>query len=137
MLRKEQSTVLQNNEKDIIYVSDRVGLDLSSVLTAEGEEWQEGEVVRGVQYKTPEGTDRVACAALTIVCDGMYSNLRSKLSRPRIQHPSFFVGLLLRGCSLPHANYGHVVLARPSPILFYPISSTEVSLHFSKISQEL
>ncbi|PNH02071.1 Squalene monooxygenase, partial [Tetrabaena socialis] len=43
-----------------------------------------------------------------------------------IAHPSFFVGLLLRNCQLPVANHGHVVLARPSPILFYPISSTEV-----------
>ena len=42
------------------------------------------------------------------------------------RHPSYFVGLLLRGTSLPYANFGHVVLAKPSPILFYPISSTEV-----------
>ena len=49
------------------------------------------------------------------------------LSEPRIQHPSHFVGLLLRGAGLPWPNYGHVVLAKPSPILFYPISSTEVS----------
>ena len=92
----------------------------------------EGEAVHGVLYKSGDGKQRVAKAALTIVCDGMHSNLRSKLSQPKIQHPSFFVGLLLRNCSLPHANYGHVVLARPSPILFYPISSTEVrGLHRS------
>ena len=46
--------------------------------------------------------------------------------RAQIAHPSFFVGLLLRGAVLPYSNYGHVVLAQPSPILFYPISSTEV-----------
>ncbi len=57
----------------------------------------------------------------------MYSGLRKKLSAPRITHPSYFVGLLLRGCSLPHPNFGHVVLAKPSPILFYPISSHEAS----------
>ncbi len=56
----------------------------------------------------------------------MYSGLRKNLSAPRISHPSYFVGLLLRGCLLPHPNFGHVVLAKPSPILFYPISSTEV-----------
>ena len=56
-----------------------------------------------------------------------------KLSAPSIHHPSFFVGLILRGCSLPWPNYGHVVLARPSPILFYPISSTEVgTLHLTQ-----
>lgn len=39
--------------------------------------------------------------------------------------PSCFVGLLLENCDLPHVNHGHVVLADPSPILFYKISSTE------------
>jgi squalene monooxygenase len=91
-----------------------------------GEEWMDGEAVQGVAYKSSDGTTRVAKANLTIVCDGMYSNLRSKLSQPKIKHPSFFVGLLLRNCSLTHPNFGHVVLAKPSPILFYPISSTEV-----------
>jgi hypothetical protein len=32
----------------------------------------------------------------------------------------------LENCQLPHPNHGHVILANPSPILFYPISSTEV-----------
>lgn len=36
------------------------------------------------------------------------------------------MGLILENCQLPFANHGHVVLADPSPILFYPISSTEV-----------
>ena len=82
-----------------------------------------------MQYKCSlDGAIRSASAALTLVCDGMYSSLRAKLSSPDIQHPSYFVGLLLRSCSLPWPNYGHVILARPSPILFYPISSTEVCL---------
>ena len=80
----------------------------------------------GVLYRTSDGNDHVAAASLTIVCEGMYSNLRSKLIQPQIQQPSYFVGLLLKGCSLPHANHGHVVLAKPAPILFYPISSVEV-----------
>lgn len=40
--------------------------------------------------------------------------------------PSYFVGLVLENCELPFANHGHVILADPSPILCYPISSTEV-----------
>lgn len=40
--------------------------------------------------------------------------------------PSCFVGLVLENCKLPVPNHGHVILADPSPILFYPISSTEV-----------
>jgi len=78
-------------------------------------------------------TTRVARAHLTVVCDGMHSTFRRSLVVPdapggkvTVRHPSFFVGVILRGVALPHPNHGHVVLARPSPILFYPISSTEV-----------
>lgn len=57
----------------------------------------------------------------------MYSTFRTKLAAPpKINHPSFFVGLKLKDTVLPHPNHGHVVLAKPSPILFYPISSHEV-----------
>ena len=37
----------------------------------------DGEAVQGVAYKASDGETRVAKANLTIVCDGMYSNLRS------------------------------------------------------------
>ncbi|EEF40286.1 conserved hypothetical protein [Ricinus communis] len=40
--------------------------------------------------------------------------------------PSCFVALVLENCDLPYASHGHVIPADPSPILFYPISSTEV-----------
>lgn len=39
---------------------------------------------------------------------------------------SQFYGLILRDLELPFPSHGHVVLAEPSPVLFYPISSTEV-----------
>jgi len=83
--------------------------------------------VRGVSYRSAcDGQQRVARAHLTIVCDGMYSNLRSKLSTPQIEAPSYFVGLILKNATLPAPSHGHVVLGVPSPVLFYPISSTEV-----------
>ena len=44
----------------------------------------------------------------------------------QVDIPSCFVGLVLENCELPYANHGHVILGDPSPILFYPISSTEV-----------
>nr|QEV81980.1 Squalene monooxygenase [Prunella vulgaris] len=82
--------------------------------------------VRGVQYKTKQGEVITAYAPLTIVCDGCFSNLRRSLCSPQVDNPSCFVGLILENCDLPHANHGHVVLGDPSPILFYPISSTEI-----------
>uniref|UniRef100_I1P953 squalene monooxygenase n=2 Tax=Oryza glaberrima TaxID=4538 RepID=I1P953_ORYGL len=87
---------------------------------------EEDGTVKGVKYKTKSGEELKAYAPLTIVCDGCFSNLRRALCSPKVDVPSCFVGLVLENCQLPHANHGHVVLANPSPILFYPISSTEV-----------
>ncbi|XP_074338828.1 squalene monooxygenase SE1-like [Apium graveolens] len=82
--------------------------------------------VKGVQYKTKGGQDLTAYAPLTIVCDGCFSNLRRSLCNPRVEVPSCFVALILKDCELPYPNHGHVLLANPSPILLYRISSTEI-----------
>ncbi|KAL3685737.1 hypothetical protein R1sor_003759 [Riccia sorocarpa] len=87
---------------------------------------EEDGVVKGVRYRTPDGVEFKVQAPLTFVCDGCFSNLRRNLCDPQVDVPSCFVGLVLEKCELPHAKHGHVVLADPSPILFYPISSTEV-----------
>ncbi|MBA0560968.1 hypothetical protein Golob_017835, partial [Gossypium lobatum] len=73
-----------------------------------------------------DGQELRAYAPLTIVCDGCFSNLRRSLCNPKVDVPSCFVGLVLENCKLPFPNHGHVILADPSPILFYLISSTEV-----------
>jgi squalene monooxygenase len=96
-----------------------------ALVNPQGGDWKEGEVVAGAKYRA-DGNEFVSSAHLTVVCDGMYSALRSKLSKPDLRFPSFFVGLLLKDAKLPHSNYGHVVLANPSPVLFYPVSSTEI-----------
>ncbi|WCJ25119.1 squalene epoxidase 2 [Euphorbia peplus] len=82
--------------------------------------------VKGVNYRTRNGQDLTAYAPLTIVCDGCFSNLRRSLCNPKVEIPSCFVALILENCDLPYANHGHVILANPSPILCYPISSTEI-----------
>ncbi|XP_065872443.1 squalene monooxygenase SE1-like isoform X1 [Euphorbia lathyris] len=82
--------------------------------------------VKGVNYRTRNGQELTAYAPLTIVCDGCFSNLRRSLCNPKVDIPSCFVALVLENCDLPFANHGHVILADLSPILFYPISSTEV-----------
>ncbi|KVH93408.1 Aromatic-ring hydroxylase-like protein [Cynara cardunculus var. scolymus] len=82
--------------------------------------------VEGVCYKSKDGQVMTAYAPLTIVCDGCFSNLRRSLCKPKVDVPSCFVGLVLENVDLPYANHGHVILADPSPILFYPISNTEV-----------
>ncbi|KAL6993898.1 Squalene epoxidase 1 [Sarracenia purpurea var. burkii] len=87
---------------------------------------EENGTIKGVQYKTKTGQELRSYAPLTIVCDGCFSNLRRSLCDPKVDVPSCFVGLVLENCKLPFPNHGHVILGDPSPILFYPISSTEV-----------
>ncbi|KAJ4821804.1 Squalene epoxidase 1, partial [Turnera subulata] len=87
---------------------------------------RENGTVKGVQYKSKAGQLLIAYAPLTIVCDGCFSNLRRSLCNSKVDIPSTFTALVLENCKLPYANHGHVVLADPSPILLYPISSTEV-----------
>ncbi|KAK2638749.1 hypothetical protein Ddye_026544 [Dipteronia dyeriana] len=87
---------------------------------------EEKGTVKGVQYKNTNGQMLTAYAPLTIVCDGCFSNLRRSLCKPKVEIPSCFVGLILEKCELPYKNHGHVILADPSPILFYQISSTEI-----------
>ncbi|KAF8404831.1 hypothetical protein HHK36_009720 [Tetracentron sinense] len=87
---------------------------------------EEKGTIKGVQYKTKMGQELKAYAPLTIVCDGCFSNLRRSLCDSKVDVPSCFVGLVLENCQLPYANHGHVVLGDPSPILFYPISTTEI-----------
>ncbi|RYR71538.1 hypothetical protein Ahy_A02g005787 [Arachis hypogaea] len=87
---------------------------------------EENGTIKGVHYKTKSGQEFIAKAPLTIVCDGCFSNLRRSLCNPQVEVPSHFVGLVLENCNLPYANHGHVILGDPSPILFYPISSTEI-----------
>ena len=87
---------------------------------------EEKGTVKGVMYKNKAGDEMRSYAPLTIVCDGCFSNLRRNLCTPKVDNPSCFVGLILENCDLPYANHGHVILGDPSPILFYPISGTEV-----------
>ncbi|XP_054800586.1 squalene monooxygenase SE1-like isoform X1 [Prosopis cineraria] len=87
---------------------------------------EENGIVKGVHCKTKDGQQLTAKAPLTIVCDGCFSNLRRSLCNPKVDVPSHFVGLVLENCDLPYSNHGHVILGDPSPILFYPISSTEI-----------
>lgn len=100
-------------------------------------EGERGEVV-GVRYKEAakegdrDGKDRVVkevYAPLTVVADGIWSGLRKCANTNRPQQLSYFVGVLVTHpedqSPVPHKHCGHVVLAHPSPILIYQISSTE------------
>ncbi|MDW8418098.1 MAG: FAD-dependent monooxygenase, partial [Chitinophagales bacterium] len=90
---------------------------------------EENGKISGVIY-TPKNSDspQEIRAALTVVCDGMFSAFREKLSASEKKVTSYFLGLILKNCPLPYKNYGHVVVAEPSPFLLYPINSTETRM---------
>ena len=87
--------------------------------------------VCGVVYKLPNSdeTKELSCP-LTVAADGMWSSLRRHVvpkNSPTVL--SNFVGLIMQHkegeSPVPCPNYGHVVLAKPSPMLMYQISPTE------------
>lgn len=87
------------------------------------------DTIHGVRY-TPKATDeeQVLKAKLTIVSDGIFSGFRNQLSTPEKKVTGYFMGLVLKNCQLPYPNHGHVIVAEPSPVLVYPISSTETRI---------
>jgi len=90
---------------------------------------EEGDEVRGVVFKRKDtGQVSEARAPLVVVCDGLFSRFRKQLVSEPLHSRSSFVGMVLKDLELPFPNHGHVVLAKPSPVLLYPISSTETRI---------
>ena len=85
--------------------------------------------ISGVKYLCKQDDEEhVIEAKLTVVCDGMFSIFREKLSAGEKKVSSYFLGMILKDCQLPFKGHGHVIIARPSPCLVYPISSSETRL---------
>ena len=64
-------------------------------------------------------------APLTIVVDGCFSKFRKELVKEPVKVTSHFVGTLMRDCPQVKANHAELVLAFPSPVLVYQISSKD------------
>ncbi|CAK4069609.1 unnamed protein product [Aphanomyces euteiches] len=92
-------------------------------------------VCTGIQYRRRAPTEDVempvesATAPLVIVSDGLWSGLRRDLSKDSPKQISSFVAVLMTHpkmeATVPCRQFGHVILAQPSPILMYQISPTE------------
>ncbi|KAM3872805.1 squalene monooxygenase [Diretmus argenteus] len=86
---------------------------------------EEDGCVTGVQYKDKETGDiKTVHAALTVVADGCFSKFRKSLVSGKAHTSSHFVGCLMQDCPQFKANHAELVLANPSPVLIYQISST-------------
>uniref|UniRef100_A0A8C6TU10 Squalene monooxygenase n=1 Tax=Neogobius melanostomus TaxID=47308 RepID=A0A8C6TU10_9GOBI len=87
---------------------------------------EEDGCVTGVKYKDKETGDiKVIHPALTVVADGCFSKFRKSLVSGKAHVSSHFVGCLMKNCPQFKANHAELVLANPSPILIYQVSSTQ------------
>ncbi|KAL6108770.1 sqle [Pungitius sinensis] len=87
---------------------------------------EEDGCVTGVQYKDKETGDvKEIHAALTVVADGCFSKFRKSLVSGKARTSSHFVGCLMKDCPQFKANHAELVLANPSPVLIYQISSSD------------
>ncbi|XP_044064522.1 squalene monooxygenase [Siniperca chuatsi] len=86
---------------------------------------EEDGCVTGLQYKDKETGDiKEVHAALTVVADGCFSRFRKSLVSGKAHISSHFVGCLMKDCPQFKANYAELVLANPSPVLIYQVSSS-------------
>ncbi|KAM4687952.1 squalene monooxygenase [Discoglossus pictus] len=87
---------------------------------------EEDGTVQGVQYKERETGDiKELRAPLTVVADGLFSKFRKNLITGNVTVSSHFVGCILKNSPQFKPNHAELVLANPSPVLIYQISSTE------------
>lgn len=87
---------------------------------------EDDEHIYGLKYTDKKsGEEKFIHAPLTVACDGAFSLFRQKLSNATNAINSYFLGLVLKNAKLPYEGHGHVILAEPSPVLAYPISSNE------------
>lgn len=84
--------------------------------------------IEGIVYEDENKNTKSLLAKLTIVCDGFFSGLRSKLIPENKTVTSHFAGLVLQNCTLPYENYGHIFMGGKAPFLCYRISKNEVRL---------
>ncbi|XP_074510712.1 squalene monooxygenase [Sebastes fasciatus] len=87
---------------------------------------EEDGCVTGVQYRDKETGDiKEIHAALTVVADGCFSKFRKSLVSGKAHTSSHFVGCLMTDCPQFKANHAELVLANPSPVLVYQVSSSQ------------
>lgn len=86
------------------------------------------KTVRGVVYRDADGLEHDVSAALTIVANGAGSSLTKCFNDAKPIIPSHFIGLKMKNAAhkLPCVWRGNVFMCDPSPVLLYPISSTDV-----------
>ncbi|KAF5904252.1 squalene monooxygenase, partial [Clarias magur] len=90
---------------------------------------EEDNCVMGIEYREKDtGKIKVIHAPLTVVADGCFSKFRKGLTSGKVKVSSHFVGCLMKDCPQFKSNHAELVLANPSPILIYQISSNKTRI---------
>jgi squalene monooxygenase len=84
-----------------------------------------GGRVYGVVYKQG-GERRTATAKLVVMCDGGFSKFKPS-AKPKKAH-SHFIGIIMKGMTLPFEGRGHVMLCDDGPVLSYRLDANEVRI---------
>ncbi|CAM9010539.1 hypothetical protein WICANDRAFT_62365 [Wickerhamomyces anomalus NRRL Y-366-8] len=86
--------------------------------------------VHGVKVNLPNNEKREYRAALTVVCDGIFSKYRKTLGESHVPTVnSGFIALKLKDADVPVKYTGHVILGGSfSPVLVYQITPTDTRM---------
>ncbi|KAI8596288.1 squalene epoxidase-domain-containing protein [Dissophora ornata] len=109
-------TVVEATANEIMYDQDGVrATGVSCTTKKDGD--AEGAVSSSIstEYMAP----------MVVIADGCFSKFRKQYINKTVEITSHFVGLIVKDVTLPFPSHGHVILATPSPILMYQISTTE------------
>uniref|UniRef100_A0AAY4CDU4 Squalene monooxygenase n=1 Tax=Denticeps clupeoides TaxID=299321 RepID=A0AAY4CDU4_9TELE len=87
---------------------------------------EEDGCVVGTRYRDKKSGDtKEIHAPLTVVADGCFSKFRKNLISGKAKVSSHFVGCIMKYSPQFKPNHAELVLANPSPVLIYQISSHE------------
>ncbi|KAI8079955.1 squalene epoxidase-domain-containing protein [Halteromyces radiatus] len=101
---------------------------LKEQLVGEDDELVGNEKVVGVVAQIKDRSEEKFYAPLTIVADGLFSKFRKEMTTKTPDVRSYFVGFVMKDVPLPMPEHGHVILAKPSPILMYQISTHDTRI---------
>ncbi|CAO3647643.1 unnamed protein product [Cunninghamella echinulata] len=116
------------NTKNVTLKEATVTTLLKEELFNDDDEMIGNEKVIGVVAQTKDGQEYKFFAPLTIVADGLFSKFRKELTTKTPDIRSYFVGFVMKDVPLPMPQHGHVILAKPSPILMYQIGTHDTRI---------
>ncbi len=93
--------------------------------------WLEGNCVKGLKYSDREGREIQIESKVTVIASGRNEVLREQAGgKANIKKLGYAIGMRLQDATLPLEGYGHVILAKPAPVLAYRIARDQVRILF-------